>query len=78
MLAKLQAILQRGGTVTLDQAARELDTSPEVVRALLDHLTRLGGLRQMTTSCDSACAGCTLARDCERTAQGQVWQVTSN
>ena len=78
MLAKLQAILQRGGAVTIDQAARELGTSPEMVRALLDHLARTGGLRQMAASCESACGGCVLARECGRSTQGQVWQVTSN
>jgi predicted ArsR family transcriptional regulator len=75
VLAKLQALLQRGGAVTIDQAACELDTSPEVVRGLLDHLARTGVLRQMTASCNSACTGCTLARDCGRSTQGLVWQM---
>lgn len=78
MLVKLQAMLQRGGTVTLDQAARELDTSPEVVRAMMEHLVRTGLLRQMTASCESACTGCLLARECGRTTQGTVWQVSTN
>lgn len=75
MLARLQAILQRDGAVTLDQVARELDAPPEVARAMMDHLARTGRLRQITASCDSACAGCLLARECGRTAQGTVWQV---
>ncbi len=40
MFDKLMTRLKRGGTVTVDQMARELDTSPEVVGQMIDHLTR--------------------------------------
>ncbi len=42
MFDKLMAMLKRGGTVTIDQMARELDTSPEVVSGMIDHMTRAG------------------------------------
>jgi hypothetical protein len=77
MLDKLLALLRQGGTVTLDQLARELDTSPEVVSEMIDHMTRLGWLRSMPASCDSACRACPSARDCVRVEKGRAWQAVS-
>ena len=42
MFDKLLALLKRGGTITIDQMARELDTTPEVVSGMIDHMTRHG------------------------------------
>ncbi len=79
MFDKLMAVLKRGGTITIDQMARELDTSPEVVSGMIDHMTRQGWLRSMSASCDSACSACTFARDCLRVEQARTWQpVTLN
>lgn len=75
MLEKLTAILKRGGTVTVDQMARELDTSPEMVGQMLDHMASAGWLRQLEASCASTCDQCVFARDCVRNTQSRVWQV---
>ena len=77
MFAKLMTLLKRGGTVTIDQMARELDTSPEVVSGMIEHMTRQGWLHAMSASCDSRCNACTFARDCVRVKRGQVWQPVS-
>jgi predicted ArsR family transcriptional regulator len=77
MLDRLLALLKRGGTVTIAQMARELDTSPEMVSGMIEHMTRQGWLRSMSASCDSACSACTFARDCVRVEQGRVWQPVS-
>jgi len=74
MFDKLMMILKRGGTVTLDQMARELGTSPEVVDGMIDHMTRQGWLRAMSASCDTMCSACMFARDCTRAENGRVWQ----
>jgi DNA-binding Lrp family transcriptional regulator len=78
MFDKLLALLRRGGTVTIDQMARELDTSPEVVSGMIDHLTRQGWLRSMSASCDSACDACLFARDCVRVEQARTWVSTDS
>ncbi|MFN8597471.1 MAG: FeoC-like transcriptional regulator [Anaerolineae bacterium] len=75
MLEKLTSILKRGGTVTVDQMARELDTSPQLVSQMLDHMTSAGWLRQLEASCASTCDECVFVRDCQRSTQGRVWQV---
>lgn len=76
MLEKVAAILKRGGTVTIHQVARELDTTPEMVDQLIEHLTNAGWLRQLGVSCEGACEQCVFARDCQRFGQSRVWQVS--
>jgi DNA-binding Lrp family transcriptional regulator len=77
MFNRLLTILKRGGTVTVDQMARELETSPEVVSGMIDHMTRQGWLRSMSASCDSTCGECLFARDCTRVETSRVWQPVS-
>jgi Mn-dependent DtxR family transcriptional regulator len=73
MFDKLMSLLKRGGTVTVDQMARELETSPEVVNEMIDHLVRVGSLRQMSAACETTCRECMFARDCTRAGQSKVW-----
>ncbi len=75
MLDQLMAMLQRGGTVTLEQVARELDTTPEVAAGMLEHLARAGWLRNLASECHQACGGCALARECGPNPRGRVWQL---
>lgn len=75
MFDKLMFMLKRGGTVTIDQMARELDTTPEVVAEMLDRMTHTGWLRDVALSCDQSCAACVFARDCVKLNRSRVWQV---
>ncbi len=77
MFDKLNAILERGGTVTIDQLARELDTTPEVAREMLEYLVHSGWLHDLALVCDQPCTECVLARDCTHFNRGRVWQVNS-
>lgn len=78
MFEKLMAMLKRGGTLTIDQLARELETSPEVVSGMIDHMARQGWLRSMSASCDSACDACLFARDCVKVEQARAWVSTDS
>ena len=78
MFEKLLGLLKRGGTVTIDQAARELDTTPEMVSGMIDHLTRAGWLRSMSASCDTRCGECLFTRDCTRADNQRVWLATDD
>lgn len=78
MFGRLMSLLKRDGTVTIDQMARELETTPEVVNGMIDHMVRAGSLRQMSASCDTACSECMFARDCTRAGQSKVWRFTSD
>jgi hypothetical protein len=75
MFDKLMTLLKRGGTVTVDEVARQLDTTPEVVAGMIDHMTRTGQLRPMNVSCDLVCNQCLLVRDCQKPNRSRVWLV---
>ena len=77
MFDKLMTLLKRGGTVTIEQMARELDTSPEVVSGMVEHMTRQGWLRSVSASCETGCSACLFARDCVRVAKARTWQPVS-
>ena len=77
MFDKLMSILKRDGAVTVDQMARELATTPEVVNGMIDHLARVGSLRQMSAACDTTCRECMFVRDCARADKGRVWLTVS-
>jgi hypothetical protein len=78
MFNKFMMMLKRGRTITIDQMARELDTSSEVVSGMIDHMTRQGWLRSMSASCDSVCSACTFARDCVRGEKVRAWVSTDS
>jgi DNA-binding Lrp family transcriptional regulator len=73
MFDQLLSILKRGGTLTIDQMAHELNTTPGMVLAMIEHLSRSGQLKQLDINCDSACSHCALANDCQRLSRGRVW-----
>jgi hypothetical protein len=76
MLEKLMSMLNRGGTVTVAEMARHLDTTPEVVAGMIDHMTRTGQLHPMNVSCDLACNQCLLVRDCHKPQRSRVWRTS--
>jgi Mn-dependent DtxR family transcriptional regulator len=73
MVERLLNLLQRGGTITIDQLARELETSPEVVSGMIDHMARQGWLKSLVENCHVACAGCAVARECGRGEKARTW-----
>jgi hypothetical protein len=75
MFDKLMSVLQRGGTVTINDVARDLDTTPEVVAGMIEHMTRTGQLRPMAVSCDLGCNQCLVVRDCQKPQRSRVWHT---
>jgi hypothetical protein len=75
MLEKLMTKLKRGGTVTVADLARELDTTPEVVAGMIDQMTRTGQLHPMNVSCDLVCNQCLLVHDCHKPQRSRVWRA---
>lgn len=76
MLEKLLAGIRAGGTLEIRALARQLETTPEIVAAMLDHLQRAGYLQPYQT-CDQACAGCGLKSACRTGAPAggtRLWQ----
>ncbi len=75
MLERLLDLLQAGGTRSVDDLARILDTSPELVQAMLENLGRIGYLKALDGTCNTQCGDCTLACSCGAGAASKVWTL---
>jgi len=64
MLDRLLELLREGGTRPIRSLADELDTTPELVRAMLEDLERMGYLRRLGAECQARCSTCRLSGAC--------------
>lgn len=76
MLETLLAMLRRGGTRRVEDLARELGTTPELVEMMVEDLVRMGVLRPMSVSCAERCAGCLAAGVCTVGGRGRAWVLS--
>ena len=76
MMDRLLDLLQAGGTHRVSDMARRLGTTPRLVEAMLDELTRLGYLKQLGAQCGDGCSVCPVAGMCTAEASGRVWTLT--
>jgi DNA-binding Lrp family transcriptional regulator len=79
MLSKLLDLLREGGTRRISDLAHELDTTPELVEAMLEDLARMGYVRRVAAQCSKRCKTCPMAEMCaaEGWSDGQIWVLTS-
>jgi hypothetical protein len=75
LLERLLALLQEGGLRTPAELAQELSTSPALVEAMVEELTRRGYLQETSKQCVEHCRGCPLAGECAVAWSGRVWRV---
>ncbi len=76
MLERLLELVQAGGTRHIDDLARELDTTPELVQAMLENLSRMGYLKAVDGACNAKCRDCALACSCGVGAGSKVWTIS--
>jgi hypothetical protein len=77
MLDTLLKILRDGGTHQVGDLARELDTTYELVEAMLEDLVHMGYLRQVRAECGEACGSCPLSGLCAAGEAGRMWALTA-
>ncbi len=78
MLKRLLAEIQAGGTLQTAALAKRLNTSPEMVQAMLADLERMGLLREVSAECgQSSCGGCPLVDGCGTSGRGngRLWML---
>lgn len=79
MLNRLLELLRRGGARRVEELARELDTTPQLVEAMLEDLARMGYLKRLSAQCSEACAECPMSNMCvaggpsSGPSQGEIW-----
>jgi Mn-dependent DtxR family transcriptional regulator len=76
MLDRLLEILRDGGSHRVNDMARELGTTAELVEAMIENLTRMGHLKQVVGGCGETCTSCSLTATCTAEASGRVWTLT--
>ncbi len=57
-------LIEREGAVRPASLARKLDASPELVEQALDHLRRLGYLKEVDGCSEGGCHGCASPSAC--------------
>lgn len=76
MLNELLTLLHEGGTHRVTDLAQVLDTTPELVEAMLEDLNRMGYIKSVRASCSEKCASCPLADSCAAGTGGeQIWTL---
>jgi len=76
----LKQIMQRvsdGGTWTIEALAHDLGTTPELVTAMLEQLTRQGYLKPAGKTCDRGCASCSIAQGCIKDMGNRIWTLAT-
>ena len=76
ILKKLLHLTAGQGTESSAMLARELGTSPELVRHMLDELTQLGYIHAVVPGCSKPCEGCPLQSMCLYRRQPRIWLLT--
>jgi hypothetical protein len=75
MLDRLLSLLRKGGTHTLAELAQILRTTPSMVEAMLEDLSRRGYLRTQEGDCAGQCGGCPLGATCTVGGGGRIWTM---
>ena len=76
MLEKLLSEIRSGGTFEIGVLAVKLETTPELVEVMLEHLQNTGYIHPYQT-CSNACSRCNLKNACKTTHQTdgvRLWQ----
>ena len=73
MLERILTEIDRGGTLDTTSLAARLDTSPQLVAAMLEHLERIGLIRSYV-NCADGCGGCSLRGNCQAPGDVRLWQ----
>ena len=76
MLRRAWERIAGGGTWTVGTLAKELGTTPAMVRAMVEELARRGYLRAASSSCGESCASCSISKGCVRGGVGELWTVS--
>ena len=77
MLERLVEEIRAGGTLETRALALRLNTSPQLIEAMLEHLQR-SGLIRASARCSDGCQGCGLQDACRQPSPGTIrlWQST--
>jgi hypothetical protein len=73
MLERLLNEIRLGGSLETNVLAAKLNASPQLVAAMLEHLQRMGLIRDYV-NCGDGCGGCSLKSTCGAKSPVRLWQ----
>lgn len=76
MLKEVLHLAIERGTISSEELALALDTSPELVHLMLEELVRRDYLQAVVRGCSAACERCPLRGACLYRRQPRVWMLT--
>lgn len=74
MLLKLLELLRDDRTRSPGELAQALDTTVEMVDAMLERLAQMGYVRQIS-GCQESCASCASSCHCLQVRTGRIWAL---
>jgi hypothetical protein len=77
MLERLLNLIRSGGSWTTQTLAKRLDTSSELVEAMMEHLKRQGLVHDFEAPCTESCRQCAFGDTCQAAAGSHphLWRV---
>jgi hypothetical protein len=78
VLEHLLELLQEGRTRRVVDLAGELETTPQLVQAMLEELERMGRLVKVDGQCADRCGSCPWAPGCAAGNRGAVWSLVEH
>lgn len=80
MVSKLLNLIKSKGFVSLAQAARELGTTPEVIKEIVALLIRKGILKKTIPAKGCPCGDCSSCKDCPISdfSDGESFYILNN
>lgn len=76
MLKELLRMLSYGGTQRLQDLAKELGVSSELLESMMDELVRLGYMQPVDAACAGSCEACCERATCGAGSRGHLWTLT--
>lgn len=77
MLESILKEINSGRTLDPSALAVRLNTSPELVRAMLDHLVRLGRISPVAACRSAGCGDCAVGTACQPGSGARLWAARS-
>lgn len=80
MLELLMDEIRKGGTLEINQLAKKLNTTPQLVELMIEHLQHSGVVKPYET-CTDGCSRCQLSSACSHVKGNgvtQIWEYEEN
>ncbi|GAG56738.1 unnamed protein product [marine sediment metagenome] len=76
MLEEILKIVSKKGSNSLQDIAKKLDISKDLLLQMIEDLERLGYLKLIEGECSAKCEKCSYINSCVTTSYNKIWSLT--